>query len=235
MQGVTAAFKYLTLWGRWSAIPPTPDAVGAAAVYFPLVGLALGLLLAITNYALSLYLDSGILSILLVAILFAATGGIHVEGAKHTFDAMAPTIDHGANHRSETCGFVAIVFVLLFKIGATNAIDEKIALSMVLTPIAARWALVLFIYGYYDRCEETAKRIAENIKFWHLLLTTAVTLGLAIYLLGRKGLWLALALSVFALLIRSLLHRRHAVLTHDNFGAVIELSEMLSLILLASL
>jgi adenosylcobinamide-GDP ribazoletransferase len=234
MQGLTAALKYLTIWGRLSANQPTPEAVGAAAIYFPLVGLGLGLLLAVLNYALSLYLDSEVLSIFLVAILAAATGGIALEGTKHTFDALAPLV-YAANRRSETCGVVGIFFVLMFKIGATNAIDERIALSLFLTPIAARWALVLFIYGYYDRCEETPKRIAESVKFWHLLAATAVTLGLAVYLLGRKGLWLGLSLSVFALLIRTLLHRHHSVLTDDNFGAVIELSEALSLVLLASL
>lgn len=231
MQAVAAAFKYLTLWGRFSANPPTPEVIGSAAVYFPLVGLLLGLLLAIVNYVLSLYLDSEILSVLLIAILWAATGGIHIDGTKRTFDA----IFHGVDQASQTCGFVAIVFILLLKVGATDAIDERIALSLFLTPIAARWALVLSIYGYHDRCEDTPKRIAQNVKFWHLLFATAMTLALAVYLLGRKGLWLGLSLSVFALLIRSLLHRRHAVLTHDNFGAVIELSEMLSLILLASL
>ena len=235
MQGLSAAFKYLTLWGRSGANGPTPEAVGAAAIYFPLVGSVLGLLLAIVNYVLSLYLHSEILSILLIAILWAATGGKHIEGTKHTFDPMAPINYQSAGQRSQTLGFVAIFFVLLFKIGATNAIDERIALSLLLTPIAARWTLVLFIYGYHDRCEETPKRIAESVKFWHLLSATAATLGLAVYLLGRKGLWLGLSLSVFAFLIRSLLHQRHTVLTHDHFGAVIELSEALSLILLASL
>ena len=232
MQGIVAALKYLTLWGRLSSTQPTPEAVGAATAYFPLVGLVLGLLLAIVNYGLSLYLDSGILSIFLIAILFAATAGIHLDGTRHTFDAMIyPTV----NQRTQTYGVVAVLFVVLFKIAATNAIDERIALSLFLTPIAARWALVLCLYGYPDRCEETPKRIAENVKFWHLLAATAVTLGLAVYLLGRKGLWLGLTLAIFTLLIRSLLHRRQTVLTEDNFGAVIELSEVLSLILLTSI
>jgi hypothetical protein len=34
---------------------------------------------------------------------------------------------------------------------------------------------------------------------------------------------------------RTLLHRRHAVLRHENFGAIVELGEVISLILLASL
>jgi hypothetical protein len=41
--------------------------------------------------------------------------------------------------------------------------------------------------------------------------------------------------SLFALLTRTLLYRRHVPLTHTNFGAIIELGESLSLILLASL
>ncbi|HVO91968.1 MAG TPA: adenosylcobinamide-GDP ribazoletransferase [Terriglobales bacterium] len=235
MRGLIAAFKYLTFWGTLSEVGPQPEDIGAGTIYFPLVGLVLGLMLAIVNYALSLYLDSEVLSVLLIALLFAATGGTHIEGTKRTFDAPAPIVDHPVTRRSETYGFVAVLFVFLFKIGATDAIDERIALSLFFTPIAARWALVLSIYGYHDRCEEMPRRIAKEVKFSHLLLATGVTLGLAFYLLGRKGLWLGLSLSVFALLTRSLLHRRHAILTHDHFGAIIELSEALSLILLASL
>lgn len=233
MLGLVAAFKYLTIWGRLSAIQPTPEAVGGATIYFPLVGLVLGLLVAVVNYGLSLYLDSAILSIFLIAILLVATGGIPAEGLQYTFNAVASS-PYDVNRRSETCGVVAIFFVLLLKISATNAIDERIALRLLLTPVAARWTLVLFIYGYRGRCEEAPQQIAESVKFWHLLTATAVTLGLAVSLLGRKGLWLGLSLSVFALLIRSLLHRRHAALTGDNFGAIIELSEALSLIVLAS-
>ena len=186
MQGLFAAFKYLTIWGRSGANRPTPEAVGAAAIYFPLVGSVLGLLLAIVNYVLSLYLDSEILSILLIAILWAATGGNHLEGTKHTFDTMAPINYQSAGQRSQTLGFVAIVFVLLFKIGATNAIDERIALSLFLTPVAARWTLVLFLYGYYDRCEETPKRIAESVKFWHLLRSNRSDSGLGRVFIGPQ-------------------------------------------------
>lgn len=233
MQGLVAAFKYLTIWGRLSARQPTPASIGAAAVYFPLVGLVLGLLLAFLNYGLGLYLASEILSILLIAVLIVGTGATHLESTKRTFDAMAPKTAHATD--SHILGFIAIVFVILFKTGAIDVLDERLAVSLLLTPVAARWALVIFIYGYHDRCEETPRVIAENVKFWHLLATTIVTLGLAFYLLGRKGLWLGLALSVFALLSRSLLHRRHAVLTHDNFGAIIELSEVLGFVMLASL
>ena len=235
MQSLIAAIKYLTIWGRIDTTKPNGEAIGSAAIYFPLVGFVLGLLLALLHYGLGLYLDSEILSIFLVAALLLATGGVHLEGTRNTFAALCAESISDTRPQDNLWGVVAIVFLILFKTGAIDVLDDKLTLSLLLTPVLARWALVLFIYGYHDRCEETPRRIAENVRYWHLLVTTVAILGLAFYLLGRKGLWIGLTLSIVTLLVRSLLHRRHAVLTHDNFGAVIELGEMLSLILLASL
>lgn len=235
MQSLTAAFKYLTVWGRLIPKQPTPEAIGAAALYFPLVGLFLGLVLALLNYGLGLYLESQLLSIFLIGFLVIATGAVHCDGVKKTFDALLSDRIGGIAGRENTFGSIAVFLLILCKIRAVEVLDDKIALSLLLTPAFARWTLVIFIYGYHDRCEETARRIAGNLRFWHLLVTTIAILGLAVTSLGRKGLWIGLSLSVLALLARSLLHRRHAVLTHDNFGAMIELSEMLSLILFASL
>jgi adenosylcobinamide-GDP ribazoletransferase len=235
MQSLIAAFKYLTIGGRLIPKQPAPEAIGAAALYFPVVGLFLGLVLALLNYGLGLYLESRLLSIFLIGFLVIATGAVHYDGVRKTFDALLLDRLGGSATRENTFGTIAVLLLILCKIRAVDILDDKIAWSLLLTPAFARWTLVIFICGYHDRCEETARRIAENVRFWHLLVTTTAILGLAFSLLGRKGLWIGLSLSVLALLARSLLHRRHAVLTHDNFGAVIELSEMLSLVLLASL
>lgn len=235
MQSLIAAFKYLTIWGRINTLQPAPVAIGTGAIYFPLVGISLGLVLAILNYGLSSYLDSQILSIFLVATLLIASGGVPLDGTKQTIEAFHANHSRETSSRENISGLVAIIFVIMFKVSAIDVLDDKLTLSLLLTPALARWALVIFIYGYHDRCEETPRRIAENVRFWHLLVTTLATLGLTVYLVGRKGLWIGLSLSAFALFARSLLHRRHAVLIHGNFGAVIELSETLSLGLLASL
>lgn len=235
MHSLIAACKYLTIWSRFNASQPAPEMIGSGAVYFPLIGFLLGLLLALLNYGLGLYLDSEILTIFLVSVLLVASGGTHLDGVKKTFAGFGPDPGGAIPPNDQFFGYIAVLFVILFKISAVNVLGEKIALSLLLTPVFARWALVLCIYGYHDRCEETARRIAENVRFWHVLLATVATLGVAVYLLGRKGLWIGLSVSVLALLARGWLHRRHAVLTQDNFGAVIELGETLSLLLLASL
>ncbi len=235
MQSVIAACKFLTLWNHLSASQPSPEATGSAAVWFPLVGLLLGLLVALLNYALGRYLDSEILTVFLVAILVLATAGVPLYGVKKTFDSLRPVLSRSVNPDETIAGFAAILFVLLFKITAIDVLGDKIALSLLVVPMFARWALVLCLFGYQDQCDERARRVANNVRFSHLLISTSVTLALAVYLLGRKGLWIGLWLSVSALLARSLLYRRHAVMTLDNFGALIELTETFGLILLASL
>jgi len=234
MQSLVAALRYLTFWGR---LAPKPQGATRAppALYFPFMGLLLGLLLALSNYALSLYLDSGLLSILLIGLLVLATGASHFDGAKNTFDGLFLSARAQVNSETRTLGSLLLILMILLKIRAVEVIDEKIALSLLLAPAFARWTLVVFIFGCREWCEETSRWVADNLRLWHLLLTTVAILGLAYYFLARKGLLIGLCLSVFALITRSILHRRYSVIRGDNFGAVTECSETLSLILLASL
>jgi adenosylcobinamide-GDP ribazoletransferase len=235
VQILVTALKYLTVWGRFSSIRPNGEKIGLAAVYFPAVGLILGLLLAVSNYVLVPYLHPEILSVILITVLIIGTGGTHLEGLKQTFGTGVRQKPAESRRENESLGFVAIVLVIFFKVTAADSMDERLALSLLLTPVLARWALVIFIYGYSDRCEQTARLIAENVRLWHLLIATLVTLTVTVYFLGRKGLWVGLLLSLFALLTRTLLYRRQTFLTHANFGAIVELEEAFCLILLASL
>ena len=130
---------------------------------------------------------------------------------------------------------LAIVFVVLLKIRAVEVTGETRSLGLLLTPLFARWSLVIFLYGAASIAEGAARILADNVKAWHLALTTVVTLALATFLVGRTALWIGLCLSLFALLSRSYLRKRNDCIDSDNFGAVVELSETLSFVLFASL
>jgi hypothetical protein len=95
--------------------------------------------------------------------------------------------------------------------------------------------MIIFLYGYATRFDGIPRLIAEQVKFWPLLASTAAILALMTYLLGRTGLWIALLVSIFTLFLRAALYRRHGVLSHADVRASVELTETLSLILLASL
>jgi adenosylcobinamide-GDP ribazoletransferase len=234
VQTLAAAFKYLTVWGL-TGNNPSPEMVGKSAAYFPLVGLILGLLLGLSNYLLAPYVDPEIINVLIVALLITATGAQHLHGTKRAFDALATDTGENDGRPNETLGVAAIVLVILAKTAAANSMDEILTVSLFLMPVLARWALTIFLYGYDTRFDEIPRLIAAQVKFWPLLASTAAVLALTMYLLGRKGLWIALLVSIFTLFLRAALYRHHGVLSHDDLRASVELTETLSLILLASL
>jgi len=235
VQSLVTAFKYLTILGRWREPTSDPAGFSNAPLWFPVVGLGIGVILAATNFLLALHVDSQILSVLIVALLIGATGAMPLAGTKITFDSMQQPATTLGNPGGDIYGIAAIMIVTLLKIHAIDIMDDKVAANIVLAPALARWALVVLLYGYHDRCEETIRYIAENTKLWHLGMATLFTLVLATYLLGRAALWIGLALSLMALLSRALLHRRHAVLTQNNLGAVTDLGEALTLALMTVL
>jgi len=236
MKSIVAAFKFLTILGCLIRSQPSPAMVGKSAALFPVVGLALGLTLVLLARALQNYVDTEILSTTAVAFLILATGGLHLEGLKKTFDA--PGFAGSAarsGSSSSAIGITAVIFVILFKIKSLDILEERLTLGLLLTPVMARWAILVFIYGSHRQSEGDASIIAANVRSWHVIFVTIATLAPATYLLGRTALWIGLSLSILALFCRALFHQRTGALTRENFGAVIEASEALSLVLLASL
>jgi adenosylcobinamide-GDP ribazoletransferase len=233
MKSALAAFKFLTLARRFDRAQVSPPQVSAAIAYFPLVGIFLGLVLVLLNRLLDPHLESEILGVLLIAVLALLTGAIHYEGMQNTFDALSGQGE--AKGRSLTFGLLAIVFVVLLKVRALEVTGETRSLGLLLTPLFARWSLVIFLYGSASFAEGTARVLADNVRAWHLALTTILTLALAAFLVGRIALWIGLYLSLLVLLSRTYLRRRNGCIGSDNFGAVVELSETLSFVLFASL
>ena len=235
MQTLSAAFKYLTIWHFVGACEPDFQTIGRAAKYFPVVGLVLGLTLALTNYVLAPYLAAEILSVALIALWAAATGGLHLGGVRNTFAAFGTNAPQDKGRTYHSLGVTAIVLVILFKNAAAESMDERLTLSLLLTPLLARWALLTFLYGDHTQFDEIPRLIAQHLTFLQLFVGTVGTLAVITYFLGRSGLWIALIVSVRTLSTRSLLRRRHGMLTHAHSGAVVEFGEALSLILLATL
>jgi adenosylcobinamide-GDP ribazoletransferase len=236
MKSIVAALRFLTILSRFTHQKSSAATVGKAAMLFPVIGLILGLFLALLARGLQNYIDAEILSTTLVAFLVLITGGLHLEGLQKTFDepALGQTATR-AGSPGGAVGVAAIVLTILLKIRSLDILDEKLTIALLLSPVLARWAMLIFIYGSHPHSEGDASRIAETVKFWHVVIATLVTLAPVTYLLGRIGLVIGLCLSVFSLVFRGLLLRRNGLLTTANTAAVVELSETLSLILLASL
>jgi cobalamin synthase len=186
------------------------------------VGLGLGLVLVGINSVLEPHLESEILAVVHVTALVLLTGAVHLEELQKTLEISAPVY-----------GLVAIILALSFKIRSLEVIGETRPLTLLLSPLLARWPIVLFLYAATPSGEPVAQ-IAEKIKAWHVVLTSVAALAIATYGLRLPGLWIGFSVSLVTLVTRALLQRSAGGLRRDHLGAVIELNEALSFVLIAS-
>ena len=69
-----------------SSRSPRPEELGLSVLFFPVVGLLIGALLAGLHTALWL-VDPGVLAALVLAAWMLLTGGLHLDGLANTADA----------------------------------------------------------------------------------------------------------------------------------------------------
>lgn len=235
MKNIFAALQFLTVARRCRKTAMSPVEIGSGILYFPVVGLGLGLILAGLNYLLERYLESEILGTVHVTMLIIMTGAVHLEEVQKSFDLLSERSHFGQASEGSLgiYGLLAVLLVVLFKIRAIEVIGETRSLTLLITPTLARWAPLLLVYG--GSAESDSARIAEPLKSWWFVIITALTLTTAGYFLGMAGLWVGLCLSLLALFIRLYVTRRSGGFNQNDLGALIELGESLSFVLFASL
>jgi cobalamin synthase len=231
---IRATFKFLTLADGSEQFDTGPAGLGVLSI--PLVGLLLGLVLVIINRAMESYLASEVLAVLLLAMSILATGAHHLAGLRKTLNTLAKEEPPSSSPESwPIYGLLAVLLVVLFKTHSIEVIGESRTVSLLLTPLLARWTLVLFLFGSTPLPDDAGARIAESVRVWHLIVASVASLGFAFFIASEQALWVGLSVSLLALAARSYLHHRQGGVSLANCGALIEVNEALALTLFASL
>ena len=148
-----AAFQFLTILPVKRSF--TTEQIARSTMFFPLVGLAIGLVLALINWLLGFLMPDSVINILLVALLAFCSGGLHLDG-------LADTMDGAAGHRSVErrleimrdsriggFGAIGLILMLLMEYVFLNAIPGNLKwLSLIAAPTISRWAMVYAIYAF---------------------------------------------------------------------------------------
>lgn len=227
------ALQFLTRLPVHLAEPPDEREIGQSLLYYPLVGLLLGLMLAALAWAMR---DSSSMlhAALLLAMWVLMTGALHLDGFADSADAWVG----GQGSRERTlaimkdpycgpAGAVALILLLLVKLAALEALAaQHQELPLVLAPLIGRTSLpALFVSTPYVRPGGLGEVLARQCPLWPtvaVVLSTVATIPLAT---GSYGLWsLASAFATFTAL-RVLMLRRLGGTTGDTAGAMVELVE----------
>ena len=207
-----------------------PSDMGRSALFYPLVGLIIGILLC-----LPLWLFSSASPFLLAAILTIlcaiVTGGLHLDGVADGADAWLGGMgDEERTHRIlkdpliGAAGAIAICSVLLLKFAALVVVLEQQLWGLVLfAPVLGRASvLLLFLTTPYVRRGGLGSSVTAFLPK-HLAGLIVLLVVLIALSLSWQGL---IAYLIVLYLLRRLMLQRLQGCTGDTAGATIELGEV---------
>ncbi|WNF48588.1 adenosylcobinamide-GDP ribazoletransferase [Pseudomonas sp. SG20056] len=234
------ALQFLTRLPVTLAGMPTPEQVGRSLLFYPLVGLLIGLLLLAAQHLLG---DSAVLlqAALLLTLWVGISGGLHLDGLADSADAWVGgfgdkqrTLAIMKDPRSGPIAVVVLVLLLLLKFVALVALLQSGAgLLLLLVPWLARCLLpLLFLTTPYVRAGGLGQALAEHLPRRQLPWVLAAN-ALAMLLFGWAALLALLVAGGIFIWLRSLMLKRLDGTTGDTAGALLEIAECAVLVALA--
>jgi adenosylcobinamide-GDP ribazoletransferase len=212
----------------------------------PLIGILIGGLLAILDQGLQ-FIEVPILtrSALIVATWIALTGGLHLDGAMDTADGLAVNDPQRrlavmTDSHSGAFGVMAAVLLLLLKTTALADLPHDRAISLITVAGWARWGQLVAIvrYPYLKPTGKGAFHKASIHSGWNVVPTLIVLLGISGWqAVFHPAQWYTAVLTVLggstiALATGAWFAKKLGGHTGDTYGAVVEWTEALLLVLL---
>jgi adenosylcobinamide-GDP ribazoletransferase len=241
VSGLAVALRYLTILPVPSASPRGLEALGRGAPWFPVVGLGLGLFLALLARVTGAIFPPLLAALLTVTAWKLLTGGLHLDGLADCLDGL---VGRDAEHR--------LAIMRDSRIGAFGAIGLILFLMLELTAVAelgatARWQALVAAPTIaratpplLARLFRAARSGGHGAAFGAGLARSAAPVALAVALLvavaslGWAGVVaLAAALAASVALARFLAARLGGI-TGDVLGAAIETSELAVLLVVSA-
>jgi len=235
LNSLRLAISFLTI------LPVAPgDAahMGPARAYFPLVGLALGGILAGLDFAARQALPTPVVGALLVVALLVLTRAIHTEGFLDCCDGLFGGYSPARRLeilRDTHVGAFAVaggIGLLLLKWSLLSGIPDEVRAGLLTVfPCLSRLGMLATMAAFpYAREQGMGTAFQAGTSRWHVVLglvAAAVAGGL---LLGATGLFLLGAAVAISLALGWWISRMLGGMTGDAYGAVNEVAEVTALL-----
>jgi len=233
---LVAAFQFLTILPVVVQRAFTPQEMGRAAGWFPLVGLALGGVLFGLAMGLRMIFPPSVVAVLVLATWLLLTRALHFDGFLDTCDGLfggftpERRLEIMRDSRVGAFGVAGGVLLLLTKYAAIATLPNLS--ELVLAPVFGRWVLSMAVFAYpYAREKGLGRDMKDNVRWHQILLATIITLLAAGLIGGWAGLIAFVLAGVTLWLGAGFILRSIPGLTGDSYGALCELTELTVLLL----
>ncbi|MBI4353963.1 MAG: adenosylcobinamide-GDP ribazoletransferase [Candidatus Omnitrophica bacterium] len=239
MQSLRLALGCLTIVPVGPRATPPDAAFGRSWIWFPLIGLLIGVMLVGAYRLLAPVMPALVTTVLVLGIWVLLTGALHLDGLADVCDGL-----YGGHTPTErlrimkdphlgTMAAVGVAMHLLLKFAVLHSLSSSaIVPALLLIPCLGRYAMV--IPGTtlpYARTEDgAAASFVRHATVSSLLIATLAALALSWAIAGRIGLGLCGVVGGVALMARAVFSRALGGITGDALGAVGEIAESVALV-----
>jgi adenosylcobinamide-GDP ribazoletransferase len=208
------------------------------AEYFPLVGLFIGVILALLAWLCSSLVPQLVLAALLVVAQVLLTGGLHLDGLMDSCDGLfggftrERKLEIMRDSRVGSFGVLGGACALLLKFACFASFDaHMLPFVFLVTLPVARWCMVLVLRGFpAARATGLGAAFRQVVTRRALLIAGALALLCALLSVGLAGVVIWCTMTLAALLIGFWITRKLGGLTGDTYGAISEIAEIIGLL-----
>jgi len=231
MTAFLAAVQFLLLSPAFIRRPFTPQELGRAVGFYPLVGLLLGAVLALADVLLARILPVGVRSALILTLWIALTGALHFDGFIDSCDGLlgGATRDQRLtimrDERAGAYGLAGGTLLLLILFSGLSAVQSLRWALLLLAPVIGRWAMAVGIVLFpYARPTGLGRDIKDNAGLEEAALSTVIALLVVLPLAWwMRSIMPLVALGLAAVvgwLSAHFARSRIGGLTGDTYGAI---------------
>ncbi len=243
IRGLITAVRFLTIVPVAGPAVEGPATLGRAAGWFPLVGLALGVVLTVVNRLLSLVFPPALSALLVLVTWKLLTGGIHLDGLADSLDGLtgknqAERLAIMRDSRIGVFGALGLIVLLLLALVALTGLPPSLRpKALLLAPVVGRFMPLVLA----RTCEPVTPGRGSGAAFIERVTSGALVVGGIVVavasgaILWPWGLVAAGGGLAAAWTLGRYFSSRFGGLSGDGLGAGVEVAELGVLLVFASL
>lgn len=234
------ALQFLTSLPVKAKTQITDKELAKSMAYFPLVGLLIGVILALAYNMFNLIFPLQINCAFVLILNVLITGGLHIDGFIDTIDGVASRSDRERileimrEGHPGALGITAAILLFLLKYSVLVSLSKgTVDISLIAMSTLSRWSLVLSsgLYPYAREGEGLGRKFIERLNIREGFISTAITLLISTLIFRFRTLILIPIVCCILVGFNFYFYKRIGGITGDTLGALNELMEVLILVL----
>ncbi len=198
---------------------------GISAMFYPLIGFILGMLLYGAYSGLSVVFPPVHAAVATFVLWVVLTGALHLDGFSDCIDGFFVPKEKALAVMKDShvggMGMILSVVFILFKASSLIFLNDLLFLPLILALARLNAVIVIYLFPYIS--SGVGRLIKEELTFLHVAFAL---LYVGVWSFFMNSLWLVPLSLFFAISLAAFFQKRYGGLNGDMYGFIIETSEL---------